>query len=260
MGVVNVTPDSSSDGGLYLDPVRAVEHGLRLVEEGADLLDIGGESSRPGSEPVSDDLQRERVCPVIAGIRARSSVPISVDTTRVEVAVAAFRAGADLVNDIRALRECPEIAKWVAAEQGGLILMHMRGTPQTMQTDTGYRDLIEETRDFLAERAGFARSEGVPPERIWIDPGVGFGKSVEGNLDILRNLTRYDALGYPVVVGVSRKSFLGNILAREVGERLHGTLAATAWIASQGVHRIHRVHDTAPVRDCLRIVEAIRGG
>lgn len=260
MGVVNVTPDSFSDGGLFLDPERAVEHALDLVEEGADLLDIGGESTRPGAEPVEAAEQIRRVRPVIAGIRSRSDVPVSVDTTRIEVALAAFEAGADLVNDISALRDSPEIAEWVAEERGGLVLMHMRGTPRTMQALTEYRDLIGESRDFLAERAEVARSRGIADNRIWIDPGIGFGKSVEGNLDILRHLTKYDALGHPVVVGVSRKSFLGKILAREVGERLHATLAATAWVASQGIHRIHRVHDVGPVRDCLRTLEAIRGG
>ncbi len=261
MGVVNVTPDSFSDGGLYLDPDRAAEHALELVRQGADLLDIGGESTRPGAERISPDVQIERILPVIEKVREMNEdLPISVDTTQSDVAKAALSVGADIINDISALRESPSLAEIVAGESGAMILMHMRGTPATMQMDTDYEDLIGETKRFLGEQANRAESTGLLPERVWLDPGIGFGKSIAGNLEILRYLSHYDELGHPIVVGVSRKSFIGGILSRPPMERLAGTLAVTAYLAVRGTYRIHRVHDVREVRDCLRMVEALQGG
>jgi dihydropteroate synthase len=260
MGVVNVTPDSFSDGGLFLEPDKAAQRALLLAAEGADLLDIGGESTRPGAERVSPDEQIRRVVPVIERVRQRLEMPISVDTTSLEVAEAAFRAGADIVNDVSGLDDSPGLARFVASEGGGLVLMHMRGTPRTMQNNTHYEDISGETRGFLASRAAAAVQAGVARPHVWIDPGIGFGKSLEGNLEILGRLDEYDALGHPVVIGVSRKSFLGALVGKEPGERLPATLAAIACMAYAGPPRIHRVHDAGPVRDCLRVAEAMKRG
>lgn len=261
MGVVNATPDSFSDGGQYLLPERATQHALTLIEQGADLIDIGGESTRPGAERIPPSVQIERILPVIENLRkVNETIPISVDTTRGEVATAALGAGADILNDISALRETPSLASLAAGECGAMILMHMRGTPADMQTDTTYTHVVEETLAFLQAQAELAEASGLSSKRIWLDPGIGFGKSIEGNLEILRQISQYDSLGYPVVVGVSRKSFIGGVLSRPVSERLAGTLGVTAYLASGGVHRIHRVHDVREVHDCLRMVEALHGG
>jgi dihydropteroate synthase len=259
MGIINVTPDSFSDGGLFLDPEQAIRHAFGLIEQGADLLDIGGESTRPGSKRVSAKVQLERVLPVIHGIRKKNEhIPLSIDTTRHEVVRYAFEAGIDIVNDISALTDEPEIVKIVAAQQGMLILMHKRGDPEEMQKNTDYQDLITESLAFLDRQANIALDAGVHPDQIWLDPGIGFGKSLEGNLQILRNLPCYDELGYPLVIGVSRKSFIGRVLDQEATDRLAGTLAVTAWIAASGKHRIHRVHDVQAVCDCLKMVETLQ--
>ncbi len=261
MGIVNVTPDSFSDGGQYFAPEQAIEHALELVDQGADLLDIGGESTRPGAERVSPRVQIERILPVIERVREKNrTIPVSVDTTQGEVARAALNAGADILNDISALRETPSLAELAAQEQSVLILMHMRGTPANMQVDTDYLDLLGETQAFLREQASRAESAGLPLERVWLDPGIGFGKSLAGNLEILRHLGQYDDLGHPVVVGVSRKSFIGGILSRPPQERLAGTLAVTAYLAGTGAKRIHRVHDVRETQDCLKMVETLHGG
>lgn len=260
MGVVNVTPDSFSDGGLYLNPKKAVAHATQLLAEGADLLDIGGESTRPGSDPVPPGEQIERILPVIEAIRSASDAPLSVDTTRAEVAEAALLAGADMVNDISSFRESPDMPALVARNQGGLILMHMRGTPKTMQADTHYEDVVQEVSTFLGERAALALSAGIPKTHIWIDPGIGFGKSAEGNLEILRRLGELDRLGHPVVAGASRKSFIGKILGREVDQRLAGNLAVTAFVAMGGRRRVHRVHDVREAVDCIRMIQILSGG
>lgn len=256
MGVLNATPDSFSDGGLFLDPRAALDRALQMEAEGADLLDVGGESSRPGADEVTVAEEIRRIVPVIRAIRERSDIPLSIDTKRIETAKEAFSAGADMVNDITALRDSPGIPAFVAERGGGLILMHMRGTPKNMQDRTDYTDLIGETRSFLSDRANTAAAAGIPSARIWLDPGIGFGKSVEGNLDILANLVEYDALGHPLLVGISRKSFIGRILDRSVEDRLAGALGLTGAIASDGIRRVFRVHDVAPMADCLRIVEA----
>ncbi len=261
MGILNVTPDSFSDGGLFLDPAKAISHALDLTSQGADILDIGGESSRPGAERIEPGIQIARILPVITKLREMNvEIPISVDTTREEVAVAAMSVGADIINDVSGLREAPRLADLAAEESGALILMHMRGTPATMQVDTEYSDLIGETKEFLFRQAVCAESAGLPPERVWLDPGIGFGKSIAGNLEILRHLEEYDTLGHPLVIGVSRKSFIGGILSRSPKERLPGTLAVTSYLAGKGTHRIHRVHDVKEVSDCLRMVEALQGG
>ena len=257
MGILNVTPDSFSDGGTYLDPSRGIERGLEMVEEGADLIDVGGESSRPGAREISVQEELDRIVPVIEGIRGRTDILISVDTYKEAVAHQAFDSGADIVNDITAGRHSPQLPGWVFEQGGGLILMHMRGNPRTMQTNTDYEDVVNETLDFLRNRVESVCPPGLPRDSLWVDPGIGFGKSAEGNLRILSSLRKYDSLGVPVVVGLSRKSFIGNILDRDLEGRLPATVALTGAIARNGVHRVHRVHDVSAVRDCLRIVEAL---
>ena len=259
MGILNVTPDSFSDGGQFLEADRAVDHALGLVGEGADLIDIGGESSRPGSERVGPGEQLERVLPVIGGVRGSSDIPISVDTTSSEVARAALDAGADIINDISALRDDDKMAGTVAELGAGVVLMHLRGSPKTMQEDTVYQDLVGEISGFLKERAEVATEAGVPKESIWIDPGIGFGKSVEGNLELVARLSEFDSLGCPVVIGASRKSFIGAVLDRDVEDRLAGSLGVTAYLASKRPNRVHRVHDVREVRDILRIARALEG-
>ncbi len=259
MGVLNTTPDSFSDGGCFLDPAKAIDRALEMEREGADLIDVGGESSRPGAEVVSVEEELARVVPVIEGIRQRTDVPVSIDSYKLEVVQNAFSAGADIVNDITAATQSPLLPRFVGGAGGGMILMHMRGNPEIMQQDTTYSDLVMETRQFLQDQVEFAVNEGLPRDSIWIDPGIGFGKSLEGNLEILANLREYDSLGLPLVVGLSRKSFIGKILDRTPDLRLHGTLGLTGALASDTVHRVHRVHDVSAIRDCLRSVEALNG-
>ncbi len=247
MGVVNVTPDSFSDGGRFLDPEAAIAHGLALVAEGADLLDLGGESTRPGAEPVSAADEIARVVPVIAGLRARTAVPLSIDTLKPEVARAAMAAGASIWNDVTALG-APGAGE-TAAELGcEVILMHMQGQPRTMQDAPRYNDVVAEVADFLVARAEAAMAAGVARERIRLDPGIGFGKTLEHNLELLRSLERISALGFPVVLGVSRKRFIRAIDASavEATDRLGGSLAAALWGARHGasVLRVHDVRET----------------
>jgi dihydropteroate synthase len=260
MGILNVTPDSFSDGGLHLGLESSVDRARQMIEEGADLIDVGGESTRPDADPVPAGIQMDRVLPVVEAIRRESEIPISVDTRSDRVARAAFEAGADIVNDISAMRDSPGMSQLVAKNAGGVVLMHMRGVPKTMQANTHYGDLVGEVAGFLSGGAEEALANGVLRENIWLDPGIGFGKSVEGNLEILREIGQFDRIGYPVVVGVSRKSFIGKTLGREVDARLPGTIAITAYLAVGGVHRIHRVHDVSAIRDTLDMVEAIEKG
>jgi dihydropteroate synthase len=255
MGVVNVTPDSFSDGGLFLDAERAVEHGRELVAEGADLLDIGGESTRPGSEGVSAEEELGRVRPVLEGL-AGAGVPISIDTSKRAVAEVALDVGAGIVNDVTALRFDPELADLCAERDCGVVLMHMLGTPRTMQEDPTYDDAVEDVKAFLAERIEFAIDRGIAEERIWVDPGIGFGKTLEHNLELLRRLGELRALGRPVCVGTSRKSFIGRITGREVGERLGGTVASNVLALANGAE-IFRVHDVRAVREALAVAEAV---
>ena len=247
MGILNVTPDSFSDGGRFLSPDAAVKRALIMEKEGADIIDVGGESSRPGAEPVPVEEELRRVIPVLERLRGKLRIPISIDTTKAEVAEAALRAGASIVNDISALRFDPAMASVVAEFGAGLVLMHMLGTPKTMQQAPHYEDVVREVRDFLAERALYAQSQGIPREAIAVDPGIGFGKTVEHNLELLRRLPELVELGFPVLVGPSRKSFIGAILGLGVEERLEGTLAACAVAVVRGAD-ILRVHDVREVR------------
>jgi dihydropteroate synthase len=256
MGVVNVTPDSFSDGGLFLDPAAAIEHGERLAEEGAGILDVGGESTRPGARPVPEEEELARVLPVIEGLAAAESRRISIDTTKLNVARAALQAGATLVNDVSAFRFAPDMAGLVASAGVDCCLMHMLGEPRTMQEDPRYEDVVDEVKAFLEERLAFATGEGVPEERVWLDPGIGFGKTVEHNLELLRRLDEIVAIGRPVVVGTSRKSFLGKLTGgRPEDQRLPGTIATNVLALERGA-RVFRVHDVAPVADALRVAAA----
>jgi len=262
--VLNVTPDSFSDGGRFLDPERAVEHGLAMLAEGADLVDVGGESTRPGAEPVHADEELRRVVPVIEGLRRRTDAPISIDTTKAAVARAALDAGASIVNDVSAGRSDAELFPLVAERRAGLILMHMRGAPREMQADPRYEDVVAEVAAFLRVRAAAAANAGVPLERIWIDPGIGFGKRLEHNLELLACMRVLCDLGYPVCVGVSRKSFIAAIEEREglaasaTGARLGGTAAALALAVAGGATML-RVHDVAVMRQAALVARAIAG-
>jgi dihydropteroate synthase len=256
MGVVNVTPDSFSDGGRFLDADAAVEHGLRLAGEGADILDIGGESTRPGAEPVGADEELRRVVPVIERLARNGQVRLSIDTTKAGVARAALEAGATLVNDVSALRFDPEMAALVAETGAGCCLMHMLGEPRTMQENPRYEDVVSEVKAFLEERLAFAVGEGIDEDRVWLDPGIGFGKTVEHNLELLRRLDEIVAIGRPVVVGTSRKSFLGKLAGgRGEGERLPGTIATNVLALERGAS-VFRVHDVAPNADALAVATA----
>jgi dihydropteroate synthase len=257
MGVVNVTPDSFSDGGRFLDPERAIEHGRLLLDDGADLLDVGGESTRPGAEAVDADEELRRVGPVIEALAA-DGASVSVDTSKATVAAAALDAGAEIVNDVSALRTDPEMATLCAERGCGVVLMHMKGTPRTMQESPSYGDVVADVRAFLAERIEAARAAGVSEERIWIDPGIGFGKTVEHNLELLRRLGELRELGRPIVIGTSRKSFIGEITGREVDERLGGTVASNVLALAAGAE-VFRVHDVRAVREALAVATAVLG-
>ena len=257
IGIVNVTPDSFSDGGMFDDAEAAMKHGLQLLEEGADVLDVGGESTRPGSDAVSVEEELERVLPVIEGLRREAPETIlSVDTRKAAVAREALAAGADVVNDIGAGTD-PDMFGVVASVRAGMILMHMRGEPKTMQTDPYYDDVVTEVRGFLTERLEAAVAAGIGRDRLCIDPGIGFGKSVEHNLALLRSIGSFRELGVPVLVGVSRKRFIGELSgAEDPVSRLEGSVAAVVWCASQGVEMV-RVHDVGPTVRALRVVDAI---
>ncbi|MFN2590404.1 MAG: dihydropteroate synthase [Actinomycetota bacterium] len=258
MGVLNVTPDSFSDGGQFFDPETAVSRGIGMVAEGADLIDVGGESTRPGADPVSVDEERRRVLPVIKRLAAEVDAPISIDTRKADVAVAALEAGAAIVNDISAGRDPDMFA--VARDAGaGVVLMHMRGEPATMQEFTDYVDVVAEVRDQLAVRVDEAREAGVDADRIVVDPGIGFAKTPDQNLTLLRDVRSFFELGRPVLVGPSRKSFIGKVLDVDVEERLEGTAAAVAWLVAEGTH-IVRVHDVKEMVRVIRVVEAIKRG
>jgi dihydropteroate synthase len=260
-GIVNVTPDSFSDGGDFLDPEKAAAHALRLLDEGAHAIDVGGESTRPGSEPVSEAEEARRVVPVVRRIlEERPAAVISVDTYRASTAEAALEAGAGIVNDVTALRGDPQMAALVTDVGCPVVLMHMLGEPKTMQRDPRYGDVVSEVRDFLAERAEHAVAAGVAPENIILDPGVGFGKTLSHNLELLRRLDGIVSLGFPVLVGTSRKSFIGRITgASEAKERVAGTLATTVLAYEKGA-RLFRVHDVKANREALAVTEAVLRG
>lgn len=256
MGVLNVTPDSFSDGGRYVDPDAAVAHALSMVEQGADVLDIGAESSQPGAVPIDEEEERRRLISVVRAVCRRTTVPVSVDTTKASIAQEALDVGAALINDISALRFDARMGDVVAKSGAGLILMHMQGTPQTMQRAAQYTDVVEEVRQFLKARLEAAREAGIQAERILLDPGIGFGKNCQHNVVLLDRLDAFHTLGRPLVIGVSRKAFIGKILGRPVGERLMGTAGAVAVAVMKGA-RMVRVHDVAPIRDVVKMVEAI---
>jgi dihydropteroate synthase len=258
MGVVNVTPDSFSDGGLFLDPEAAVAHGERLVRDGADILDVGGESTRPGAEPVSEEEELRRVVPVVERLAASGDVRLSIDTSKGSVAQAALEAGATIVNDVAAFRFAPEMAGMVASHGATCCLMHMLGEPRTMQSDPRYADVVSDVKAFLEERLAFAVGEGVAEDKVWLDPGIGFGKTLDHNLELLRRLEEICALGRPVVIGTSRKSFLGRLTGREEGDRLPGTIATNVMALERGA-TVFRVHDVRPIADALAVTAATVG-
>jgi dihydropteroate synthase len=257
MGVVNVTPDSFSDGGLYLEPKRAVAHGEELVRAGAAILDVGGESTRPGAEEVPVEVELGRVEPVIAGL-AGGEATISVDTSKAPVAAAALDAGAEIVNDVTALRGDPEMPALCADRGATVILMHMLGTPRTMQDEPRYVDVVDDVKAFLAERVEAAAAAGISEDRIWLDPGIGFGKTAAHNLELLRRLGELRELGRPLVVGASRKSFIGKVDGSDAGERLGGTIASSVLAAAEGAE-VLRVHDVAEVGQGVAVVGRILG-
>ncbi len=268
MGVVNVTPDSFSDGGLFMQARAAIAHGCRLVAEGADILDVGGESTRPGAEPVSVEQELARVRPVLEGLAAaQTGAQISIDTSKAAVARAALDAGASLVNDVSALRADAQMAETVAQSGAECCLMHMLGEPRTMQREPRYDDVVDEVKAFLQERFELAVASGVREERILLDPGIGFGKTDAHNLELLLRLDELCDLGAPIVIGTSRKAFIGRILARaaarrepvDVSQRLAGTLATNVLAYERGAS-VFRVHEVAPVRDALAVAAATLGG
>jgi len=259
MGVLNVTPDSFSDGGRYVDPQAAVAHGLEMAAQGAAIIDVGPESSRPGSTRVDADEQIRRAAPVIEQLARQMDVPISIDTYHPTVAAAALDAGAAMINDITALSDL-QMARLAAERGAAVVLMHMQGTPETMQREPHYDDVVREVRDFLLARAGRARQAGIPGERIFIDPGIGFGKTTEHNLTLLKRIDRFVECAYRVLVGTSRKRFIGEITGRsDPTDRLAGTLATVAHCAAAGV-AIVRAHDVGPVADVLRMMRVILFG
>jgi len=260
MGILNVTPDSFSDGGKFLDPEAAVARGVRMLAEGADIVDVGGESTRPGSEPVSEAREIERVVPVIAALSRLPGALVSVDTTKARVAEEALAAGAAIINDVTALRGDPRMASVAAASGAGVVLMHMLGSPKSMQESPVYGDVVAEIAAFLKERMAAAAAAGIARDAVVVDPGIGFGKTLEHNLEILRRLREFAALGRPLLVGPSRKSFIGGILdGLPPKDRLEGTAAAVALCAAGGA-AIVRVHDVLAMSRVVRVADAIRDG
>jgi dihydropteroate synthase len=267
MGILNVTPDSFSDGGRYLDAKAAIEHGMRLASEGAGIVDVGGESTRPGAEPVDAQEELHRVIPVVRGLATRmQGVEVSIDTAKGSVAAAALSAGATFVNDVTALRGDPEMAAIVADAGAECCLMHMLGEPRTMQREPAYEDVVYEVKAFLEQRMDYAISQGISEQRLLLDPGIGFGKTAAHNLELLRRLPELAELGRPLLIGTSRKSFLGHVTAGAAGreqpaavsERLPATIASNVLAFERGA-RVFRVHDVAPLRDALALTAATLG-
>lgn len=256
MGVLNVTPDSFSDGGRYLDHHAAVAHALRMASEGADLIDVGGESTRPGASYVGERTELDRVLPVVEELAASTDVPISIDTRKSTVAAAALAAGAGIVNDVTAGRDDPDLLGVAAEAKAPVVLMHMRGTPATMQDDPTYTDVVGEVERFLADRCDAAEAAGVAPDSLVIDPGIGFGKRDGHNYALLAELARFTRLGHPVMVGTSRKGFIGRALALPQHERVEGTAATVVWAVERGA-RIVRVHDVRHMVRTVRMTEAL---
>jgi dihydropteroate synthase len=258
MGIVNVTPDSFSDGGLWLDPAAAIAHGRELVEDGAGILDVGGESTRPGASPVPAEEQLRRVVPVLEGLKGVGA-RISIDTTKASVAEAALDLGADIVNDVTALRDDPDLAGLVADRGATVCLMHMLGEPRTMQNDPHYDDVVDDVKAFLEERLRHAVDAGIAEERVWLDPGIGFGKTVDHNLTLLQRLGELAQLGRPIVVGTSRKGFIGAISGQDVEGRVPGTIATNVIALANGAE-VFRVHDVAAVAQALALASATLRG
>jgi dihydropteroate synthase len=256
MGVLNITPDSFSDGGLYFDKDRAISRGLELAAEGADIIDVGGESTRPGSDPVPAKEELKRIIPVISALRAKTDVLISVDTTKSEIAEAAIEAGADIINDISAFRLDSRMPLLAAQKGVTVILMHMKGTPKTMQVDPSYADLLSDIKSFLQEKIEIAQASGINKEKIIVDPGIGFGKSAEDNLILINNLSFLEELERPILIGTSRKSFLGSILNLPPLERSEGSIASAILSIIRGAH-ILRVHDVGSIKRATLVAESI---
>jgi dihydropteroate synthase len=256
MGIINVTPDSFSDGGRFASVDAAVAHGLELVRQGATLLDVGGESTRPGSQPIAQEEELRRVVPVVAGLVAQAGVPLSVDTSKAEVARQSLAAGAQIINDVTALRGDPQMADVVRAGRAGVILMHMQGTPATMQDAPHYDNVVAEIRHFFEERLQHAAALGIAGPQAVLDPGIGFGKTREHNLEILARLEEFQSLGRPVCLGVSRKGLVST--GRPPEQRLPGSLAAACWAVSRGAAQILRVHDVQETCHAVAVLEAIR--
>jgi dihydropteroate synthase len=256
MGVLNVTPDSFSDGGRFLDPEAAVAHALELVEQGAEILDVGGESTRPHAEPVDEAEELRRVMPVLERLAARVSVPLSIDTRKPAVARAALQAGAAIVNDIAANRADDAMARVVAEAGAGYVCVHMQGTPQTMQQNPTYSDVVNDVGDFFEDRLERLRQAGVAPDQVALDVGIGFGKTVAHNLELLAGLEHFGRLERPLMVGVSRKSFLGALLGVDVDRRLPASLACAAWVTAAGAQMV-RTHDVAETLQAVRMIEAL---
>ncbi len=261
MGILNTTPDSFSDGGVYFDPAAAVAHALEMEAQGADMIDIGGESTRPGADPVSAEEEIRRTIPVIEGIRTQSNIALSIDTMKAEVAAAAMAAGADIINDVSGFEADPQMVRVAAETQAGVVLMHMKGTPRTMQNAPVYADVVKEVGAYLVARATWAEQQGVARERIVLDPGLGlFGKTLEHNLELLRGLPKLAEHGYPLLIGASRKRFIGEITGRtQPTERVAGSLGAAAWAIAHGAH-ILRVHDVIDTCDLCRILDTLASG
>jgi dihydropteroate synthase len=256
MGIVNVTPDSFSDGGLHADPAAAVAHALRLAADGADILDVGGESTRPGSQPVPEADELARVLPVVAALAKKTDALISVDTSKAAVARACLDAGAHIANDVTGLRD-PAMPAVVAESGAGVVVMHMQGTPATMQVNPHYDDAVAEVRAFFQERLHALAAVGISPETVCLDPGIGFGKTPEHNLTLLANLDAFAPFGRPVCLGVSRKRFVGRLLGREIADRDVGSLAVACFAAARGQAQVLRVHAVAPTRDAAVLLDAI---
>ena len=257
MGILNVTPDSFSDGGHFDVLEKAVEHALEMVDQGADILDIGGESTRPGADPVSEVEEIKRTVPVIEKIREHSDIPISIDTMKSDVAFLALEAGANIINDVSGLEADPDMVGVAADSKAGVVLMHMKGTPQTMQDNPNYAHAVSEITDYLKERCAFAEQQGIDRNALCIDPGIGFGKTLDHNLQLMRHIPELTATGYPVLIGASRKSFIGTITGRENPiDRLAGSLGVAGWSAMLGAH-ILRVHDVIDTCDVCRIVDTL---
>jgi dihydropteroate synthase len=257
MGILNVTPDSFSDGGLYLQPEQAIKHAEEMLAEGADIIDVGGQSSRPGARPVPAEVEQQRVVPVVQEIVKRYGALVSVDTYRASIAAAVLDAGAVLINDISALRFDTHMAPLLARRNAAVVLMHMQGTPQNMQQAPTYRHVIDDIYSFFAERLHYARQHGIAPQCLLLDPGIGFGKGARHNLEVLHGLEYFQSLGAPLLVGTSRKSFLGRLLQREVWDRLEGSLTSAIYAVVRGATMV-RVHDVKPTVQAMRLLTALQ--